>query len=298
MALGEKALHASDERPSGDPPDFAVAMAFTYDYAEMAAGLLARVRQYHPLADLFLFTDEESYSAAKTLANAFSATDLRLASIRDYPCGDWNSIVTAKFDIFGLSYADPILFLDTDQILYRELTNFIEKFANSGAALAGSADDESFADQFKPGAALDGIAADAPCINTGAFMIRADASLYRRVVKSLDYFAGRGRLPTQSVINGLAQIDRLPILLFGEDFMAGPFSAPVLHFPRTSALLHFWTPRPPFMKPNPIRQGEISYEVLKRKFSDTFGEEYPEEQLRLEYVEQLQSARQTWKCGS
>lgn len=275
---------------TGDPaPRFGVVMALTLDHLEMASGLLAALRLHHPDADLFLYTDAASPEIGR-LADVFSAADLTVQRSLPYACGDWNPIVTVKFDIFGLRYPEPLLYLDVDQILYQGLAPFVAAFARSGAALAGSPDDESFAEQFQPAAAPPGIAEDAPAINTGAFLIRSDPALHRRILDSLGYFSGRGRLPTQSVINGLVQLDGLPLLLFGEEFMAGPFSRRVLDQPRSSALIHFWTPRPPFMKPSPVRQGEATYAALKKSFGERYGVAYPEEQIEREYRSQLERA--------
>lgn len=273
---------------------FGVVVALTHEYLKMASGLLAALRREHPDIDLFIYTDAASVVTVKQLADAFSATDLTVQRVLSYPCGDWSPIVTVKFEIFGRRYPEPLVYLDVDQILYHGLSPFVDAFTRSGAILAGSSDDESFTEQFKLGASPLGIAPDAPAINTGAFVFRTDPALHRLILNSLDYFSERGRLPTQSVINGLVQMEGLPLHLFGESFMAGPFSRRVLDQPRTSALIHFWTPRPPFMTPNPVRQGEAPYEVLKYLFEERFGIPYPEQQLEQEYRNQLKRASQYW----
>lgn len=270
---------------------FAVVVALTTEYIEMALGILAALRFYHPEVDLIIYTDATSRSNVKSVADRFCATDLRIQPPTPFEFGDWNSIVSVKFDIFGLRYAHPILYLDVDQILYRSLAPYVDAFERSGALVAGSLDDEALGQQFKAGAIPLDIDINAPAINTGAFFIRSDPAIHRRIRGSLDYFSARARLPTQSVINGLIQMDGLPLHVFGEDFMAGPFSRRVLDNPRTSALIHFWTPRPPFMKPSPVRHGELTYDEMKDRFLVSFGVSYPEDELERDYRYYLERAK-------
>jgi hypothetical protein len=253
----------------------------------MASGLLARVRAFHPDCDLFIYTNAASRSSASRLARQVGATDLICPAKLDYDCGQWDSIVQAKFQLLGQPYSAPIVFLDVDQVLYCGLEPFVSAFAESGAMIGGSPDDETLAQQFEPGCVPSGVTAEMAAINTGAFIVHPDRTFYRLVIDALPYFEGRARLPTQAVINGVVHAEKLPVRWFGDEFMAGPFSGRVLEVPRRCALIHFWSPRPPFMFPNVTRAGERSYHELKREFEQSQGAPYPEAQLEGDYRSQL-----------
>ena len=278
---------AGGAAPSDAEPRFAVAVALTSPYLAMAAGLLARLRALHPACDVFVYTDRASRADADRLAARVGAANVACPAPLDYDCGEWGGIVQAKFHVMGRNYGAPIVFLDVDQVLYRRLSPFVAEFIGSGAAIAGSPDDEGLPEQFQDGCAPPGACAGMPAINSGAFMVRPDPGLHRLVTDALPRFAGRARLPTQAVINGVIHAEGVTLHRFGDDFMAGPFSPRVLERPRRCALIHFWTPRPPFMHPNAARSGERSYQSLTREFQRVWGVPYLEAELERDYRSQM-----------
>lgn len=271
---------------------FAVAIALTHDHALMACGFLAKLRHFHPGCDLYIITDAPSLKTAIKIAKGFDAKEPVVTDSMGFDCLEWGPIVTSKFRVFDLPTDKPVVFLDIDQILAKPLEPFIGKYLESGAVIAGGADDGSLGMQFKQGQTPAGIDPDATLvINTGAFIAIPDRHLFQTIKNEIPNFSGLTRLPTQGVINGILYQNDLHFEVFGDEFMIGAFNDRVVDQPSSATLIHFWSPKPPFLLPNPRRKnagGNLSWEQCVVNFERrNAGRKYPFIFLRDEYMAQI-----------
>lgn len=268
---------------------FAVAIALTHDHALMACGFLAKLRYFHPQCDLFIITDQSSLQTASNIAEAFDAKKTVVTDNMGFDCLEWGPIVTSKFRVFDLPTNKPVVFLDIDQILAKPIDGFVKKFLESNVILAGGADDEPLCNQFQDGKTPEGLDPNiTKVINTGAFITIPNQEMYEEIRLSIPRFSGLTRLPTQGLINGLLHEKGIPFDVYGDEFMIGPFNKNVID-PESAALVHLWTPRPPFMWPNPKRtgvDGDLTWEECVSNF-EANGVRYPFERLRDEYMQQM-----------
>ncbi|MBG77466.1 MAG: hypothetical protein CL570_00335 [Alphaproteobacteria bacterium] len=274
-----------------DDNQFAVAIALTHDHALMACGFLAKLRHFHPGCDLFIITDKPSLQTATEIAKGFDAKEPIVTDKMGFDCLEWGAIVTSKFRVFDLPTDKPVMFLDIDQILAKPVTSFVEKYLKSDAIIAGGADDEPLGNQFKGGQTPAGLDPNANLvINTGAFVTIPDPEIFQMIKRAIPEFSGSTRLPTQGLINGLLYQNDLRFDVYGDDFMIGPFNKRVLDKPSSATLIHLWTPRPPFMFPNPQRtgvDGNLTWKQCVIEFEETHKEKYPYAYLRNEYMNQM-----------
>lgn len=271
---------------------FAIAVAVTTDHALMACGFLSQLRHFHPTVDLFIFTDCETETLAHRIAKAFGARPPITTDDMGFSCEEWGPIVTAKFRVFSLPTERPVMFLDIDQIITKPLTPFVDRFLASGLFVAGGSDDEPMGNQFKAGCTPSWISPhEEKILNTGAFIARPRADLAALIERSIPEYRGIVRLPTQALINGILHRYSIPFDLYGDDFMIGPFNPRILDVPASATLLHLWTPRPPFMAPNPVRpgiDGSLTWRACVEAFEATTGQEYPTIWLRNAYMNQME----------
>lgn len=271
---------------------FAVAIALTSDHALMGCGFLAKLRQFHPRCDLFIFTDEESLDVAAAISGAFGGLPPVVTDRMGFDCLEWGSIVTSKFRVFSLPTEKPVLFLDIDQIITRALYSYVDFYVENQILIAGGADDELLGAQFRFGSTplwLD--PAEDKVINTGAFIARPDRDIFNLIRKSIPIYSGLTRLPTQGLLNGILHEYKIPYHVFGDDFMIGPFNRRICDIPTSAALIHLWTPRPPFMYPNPLRvgvDGDLTWEECVASFDHEVDTRYPYEHIRTLYLEQIE----------
>lgn len=270
---------------------FAVAIALTHDHALMACGFLAKLRYFHPSCDLFVITDESSLQTATRVAKGFDAKAPVVTDKMGFDCLEWGPVVTSKFRVFDLPTDKPVVFLDIDQILAKPINSFVGKYLASDAIIAGGADDEPLGNQFKDGQTPPGLDPKANLvINTGAFIAMPDPAIFQMIKMAIPKFSGLTRLPTQGVINGLLYQNDLRFDVFGDEFMIGPFNKRVADQPSSAALIHLWTPRPPFIFPNPKRigvDGNLTWEQCVEDFERKNRVKYPFIFLRNEYMAQM-----------
>ena len=271
--------------------EFAIAIAMTADHALMACGFLAKVRQYHPNNRLYIFTVEDSLEISAAIAKAFGGETPVLTDKMGMDCLEWGSIVTSKIRVFALETDLPVVFLDIDQVLTGPLDRFVVDYVRSGHVVAGGADDETLGGQFRAGSLpRDLDPTETRIINTGAFIARPDRKIFEGICHAMAEFSGLSRLPTQGLVNGFLYRNQIPFKVFGDEFMIGPFNSRVTDRPCSATLIHLWTPRPPFMYPNPRRpgvDGDLTWQTCVRDFERTNGVAYPYQLLRDLYMEQI-----------
>lgn len=273
-------------------PEFDIAIALTSDHALMACGFLAKLREFHPHNGIFIITDEKSVSTASNIAEAFNALEVVVTTSMGFNCLEWGEIVTSKFVVFNLPTNRPVVFLDIDQVITRDINVFVREFVDSGVLLAGGADDEPLRNQFQSGKIPEGLnGSETVVVNTGAFITRPNKDFFDLILRSIPKYSGTTRLPTQGLINGILYEENIPFKVYGDDFMIGPFNKHILDNPCSAALLHLWTPRPPFMFPNPKRvgvDGDLTWDQCVKDFEMTnLGVRYPICEIEYLYLEQM-----------
>lgn len=273
--------------------EFAIVIALTHDHALMACGFLAKVRHFHPLCDLYIITDRHSLDTATRVAYGFGAKETIVTDEMGFDCLEWGTIVTSKFRVFDLPTDKPVVFLDIDQILTKPIDSFVHRFINSDCIIAGGSDDEPLGNQFLKGRIPVGLDPNATkVLNTGAFITRPNKKVFEMIKDEIPKFSGLVRLPTQGLINGFLYQRNLRFDTYKDDFMIGPFNSRVLDQPSTAALVHLWTPRPPFMFPNPHREGvdgDLTWVKCVSDFeSKNLGKKYPFAFLRDSYMAQIE----------
>lgn len=272
------------------PAGFGFVLAFDASYVRMATALVHALNHFHPGRPVRVYTLEADLAALQRWARGFR--DVEVLGYRPpagVSFGEWHPLVWAKLEAFAAERAGYQVVLDVDQILYRELSGGIAEAMASGRLISASPDITDLRGHVLPSfsgeplEALEGV----PCFNAGAMVVRPSREVYRELLALASRHHAEVRLPEQAILNLWARRKGGHHDL-GEAFMLQPWSPRVLEA-APSCLIHFWTPRPAFFGPSPLRSSEPALEECLARFERETGQRYPLERFERDFTARLRN---------
>lgn len=269
--------------------DFGFLLAFDTGYTRMATALVHSLNHFHPGRPVRVYTLREEHAALRHWARSFR--DVEVVPYRppaDLSFGEWHPLVWAKLEAFTAER--PQVVLDVDQLLYRELSDQVERALASGRLVSASPDITDLRGHVLPsfsGEPLEALAG-VPCFNAGALVVRPSREAYQQLLTLARRHHAEVRLPEQAILNLWARRHGGHHDL-GESFMLQPWSPRVLES-SPSCLIHFWTPRPAFFGSSPTRSLEPALEECLARFERETGRPYPLERFERDFTARLHDA--------
>ncbi|HVG61324.1 MAG TPA: hypothetical protein VNA24_22380 [Hyalangium sp.] len=272
--------------------DFGFVLAFDVGYARMATALVHSLNHFHPGRPIRVYVMEEDLAPLQRWAKGFRDVEVRrYEQAGRLSFGEWHPLVWAKLEAFAAEEHSSQVVLDVDQILYRDLSPCIAEALAAGKTISASPDISSLRGHVLPsftGEPLEGLER-VSCFNAGAMIIRPSRDVYRELVDLAQRHHAQVRLPEQAILNLWARRNGGHHDL-GEKFMIQPWSPRVLEADSPSCLIHFWTPRPAFFGPSPLRTTEPSLEECMSTFERETGHRYPLDRFEQDFMVRLNNS--------
>lgn len=262
-----------------DSTPYTFVMAFDESYKAMGRALVNAVNYYHDYPEILIYTTSfdvisKEFNARNIIVINFSATK--------YNYSDWHPLIWAKIEAFNLPRKSIIVFLDVDIILYGSLQSYIEKFSESGYAIAACADDDDFTSQFSAFPAELGELASFRPLNAGVMLFVPDALVYQQLVDIADKYHRIARFPEQTVLNVYAALHNGWFNL-GNELVIYPYNKRVVTQAPPYSILHFYAPRPSFFGNMGYRENELDFEDQVTLFESLYGADYPLERISADF---------------
>src|ERR1700733_14634008 len=126
-------------------------LAFDEAYIRMGKAVINAIHHYHDSPSIFLYTTYKVHPCFLELASTYPNLEIIPFKNRGYHFGDWHPLIWAKIEAFGLDVKGPIIFLDADMIIYKNLEPFVNNFSASGRLIGASTDFAPLVKQFNSG---------------------------------------------------------------------------------------------------------------------------------------------------